>query len=78
MGRELTVRDILNTMTQAQKNTLYLYVGRALRDKTKVKPPYATIESFDENQKKVFYYLVGCALEKELDLGTLEIIKGDK
>lgn len=77
MCRELTVRDILNTMTQAQKNTLYLYVGRALRDKTKVKPPYAAIESFDENQKKVFYYLVGCALEKELDLGTLEIIKGD-
>lgn len=74
----LTVGDIINTMTQAQKNTLYLYIGMALRDKTKVKPPYAAIESFDENQKKVFYYLVGCALEKELDLGTLEIIKGDK
>lgn len=77
MAKELTVKDILNTMTQAQKNTLYLYIGAALRDKTKVKPPYAAIESFDENQKKVFYYLIGCALEKELDLGTLEIIKGD-
>lgn len=72
-----TVRDVLDTMTQAQKNTLCLYIGAALKDKTKVKPPYAAIESFDDNQKKVFYYLVGCALEKELDLGTLEIIKGD-
>ena len=59
-----TVRDVINTMTQAQKNTLCLYIGAALRDKTKVKPPYASIESFDEKQKKVFYYLVGCALEK--------------
>ena len=77
MSRELTVGDIINTMTQAQKNTLCLYVGAALKDKTKVKPPYAAIESFDENQKKVFYYLIGCALEKEIDLDTLEIVKGD-
>lgn len=78
MSKELTVRDVINTMTQAQKNTLCLYVGAAIRgDKTKVKPPYAAIDSFDENQKKVFYYLIGCAMEKELDSGTLEIIKGD-
>ncbi len=77
MARELTVRDIINTMTQAQKNTLYYYVGMALKEKVKYKPPHVAIESFDENQKKVFYYLIGCALEKEIDLGTLEIVKGD-
>lgn len=77
MARELTVKDILDTMTQEQKNTLYYYVGMALKEKVKIKTPCAAIESFDENQKKVFYYLVGCALEKELDSDTLEIVKGD-
>ena len=77
MARELTVKDILDTMTQAQKNTLYYYVGTALKEKVKFKYPCAAIESFDENQKKVFYYLIGCALEEELDLETLEIVKGD-
>lgn len=77
MARELTVKDILDTMTQAQKNTLYYYVGKALEEKVKIKSPCAAIESFDENQKKVFYYLIGCALEKELDSETLEIVKGD-
>lgn len=72
-----TVRDVLDTMTQEQKNTLCYYIGMALKEKIKIKYPCASIESFDDNQKKVFYYLVGCALEKELDLGTLEIIKGD-
>lgn len=77
MGRELTVGDIINTMTQEQKNTLYYYVGMVLRERIKITSPCAAIESFDENQKKVFYYLIGCALEKEIDLGTLEIVKGD-
>jgi hypothetical protein len=77
MAKELTVKDILDTMTQEQKNTLYYYVGMALKEKIKFKYPCAAIESFDENQKKVFYSLVGCALEKELDLGTLEIVTGD-
>lgn len=67
-NEELTVRDVINTMTQAQKNTLYLYVGNTIwGDKTKVKPPYAAIDSFDENQKKVFYYLIACASERERD-----------
>ena len=77
MGKELTVRDILNTMTQEQKNTLYYYMKKALKEKTRWNPPYASIESFDENQKKVFYYLVGCALEKGFNDDVLEIIKGD-
>ena len=77
MARELTVKDILDTMTQEQKNTLYYYVGMALEEKVKFKYPCAAIESFDNNQKKVFYYLIGCALEKELDLDTLEIVTGD-
>ena len=77
MARELTIKDILDTMTQAQKNTVYFYVGMALKEKVKYNPPHADIESFNDIQQKVFYYLVGCALEKELDLGTLEIIKGD-
>ena len=77
MAKELTVKDILDTMTQEQKNTLYYYVGIALKEKVKFKYPCAGIESFDKNQKKVFYYLVGCALEKELDSEILEIVKGD-
>lgn len=77
MAKDLTVKDIIDTMTQEQKNTLYYYVGIALKEKIKIKFPCASIESFDDNQKKVFYYLVGCAFEKELDLDTLEIIKGD-
>ena len=78
MDKDLTVKDILDTMTQAQKNTLRLYIGAALRDKTKVKPPYAAIDSFDENQKKVFYYLIGCALERSQSLNeVLELVKGD-
>lgn len=77
MAKDLTVKDILDTMTQEQKNTLYYYIGIALKEKAKFKYPCAGIESFDGNQKKVFYYLVGCALEKELDLDTLEIVKGD-
>jgi hypothetical protein len=77
MARELTVKDILDTMTQAQKNTLYYYVGKALMEKVKIKSPCAAIESFDENQKKVFYYLVGCALDENLKNDTLEIVKGD-
>ena len=75
MARDLTVRDIINTMTQEQKNTLYYYVGIALEEKVKFKYPCAAIESFDDNQKKVFYYLVGCALEKEFN--SIEIVKGD-
>lgn len=77
MGNDPTVEDIINTMTQEQKNTLYYYVGMALKEKTKFKYPCAGIESFDDNQKKVFYYLVGCALEEELKDNVLEIIKGD-
>lgn len=78
-NEELTVRDVINTMTQAQKNTLYLYVGNTIwGDKTKVNPPYAAIDSFDENQKKVFYYLIACASKKELDSDTLKtIMEGD-
>lgn len=72
-----TVRDVLDTMTQEQKNTLYYYMSMALKGKVKIKSPCASIESFDDNQQKVFYYLVGCALEKELDSDILEIVKGD-
>lgn len=76
MSRELTVKDVIDTMTQEQKNTLYYYyVGIALEEKVKFKYPCAAIESFDDNQKKVFYYLVGCALEKEFN--SIEIVKGD-
>lgn len=75
MAKELTVRDVINTMTDAQKNTLYLYIGAAIREKVKIKPPYATIESFDENQRKVFYYLIGVALDKFYESDVLEIIK---
>lgn len=77
MSKDLTVKDILDTMTQAQKNTLYYYVGMALKEKIKYNPPHADIESFNDVQQKVFYYLIGCALEQELDSDTLEIIKGD-
>lgn len=77
MAKDLTVKEVLDTMTQEQKNTLYYYVGMALKEKVKIKSPCADIESFDDNQQKVFYYLVGCALEKELDSDTLEIVKGD-
>ena len=77
MGKDLTVKEVLDTMTPAQKNTLYFHVGMALNEKIKYNPPYADIESFNEDQKKVFYYLIGCALEKDLDSETLEIIKGD-
>lgn len=75
MAKDLTVKDVINTMTQAQKNTLCFHMERALNGKAKCNLPYASIGSFDDNQKKVFYYLIGCALEKELD--SIEIIKGD-
>lgn len=74
-NKDLTVKDVINTMTQAQKNTLYFHMEMALEGKAKLNAPYASINSFDDNQKKVFYYLVGCALEKELN--SIEIVKGD-
>ena len=76
-NKDLTVGDVINTMTPEQKNTLYYYVGKALMERVKIKSPCAAIESFDDNQKKVFYYLVGCALDESLKNDTLEIIKGD-
>ena len=77
MAKDLTVKDILDTMTQEQKNTLYYHLGMVLHEKIEYNPPYADIKSFNENQIKVFRYLIGCALEKELDLDTLEIVKSD-
>ena len=73
--KELTVRDVINTMTDAQKNTLYFYIGAAIREKVKIKPPYAAIESFNEDQRKVFYYLIGVALDKFYESDVLEIVK---
>jgi hypothetical protein len=73
--KELTVRDVINTMTDAQKNTLYFYIGTAIREKVKIKPPYAAIESFNEDQRKVFYYLIGVALDKFYESDVLEIVK---
>lgn len=75
MAKELTVRDVINTMTDAQKNTLYFYIGAAIREKVKIKPPYAAIESFNEDQKKVCYYLIGVALDKFYKSDVLEIVK---
>ena len=75
MAKELTVKDVINTMTDAQKNTLYLYIGAAIREKVKTKPPYAAIESFNEDQRKVFYYLIGVALDKFYESDILEIVK---
>lgn len=75
MAKELTVKDVIDTMTTAQKNTLYFYIRNALKEKVKVKPPYAAIASFNENQQKVFYYLIGVALDKSYKSDVLEIIK---
>lgn len=75
MAKDPTVKDVINTMTQAQKNTLYFHMEMALNGRAKYHPPYAGVITFNDDQKKVFYYLVGCALEKELD--SIEIIKGD-
>lgn len=77
MTKELSVKDVINTMTTAQKNTLCLYVVAALKEKVKTKPPYATIESFNEDQRKVFYYLIGVAfvLDRSCKSDILEIIK---
>ena len=75
MTKDLTVKDVIDTMSDAQKSTLYFYVGAALKGKEMTKPPYAAIESFDENQRKVFYYLIGVALDKFYKSDVLEIIK---
>lgn len=75
--KDLTVEEVIATMTDKQKNTLYLYVGNALKTKQRTKPPYAGLETFDENQTKVFYYLVGLALETR-DEDILEIVKRGK
>ena len=75
MNDDLTVKDVIDTMTDVQKNTLYLYIGAALEGKEITKPPYAAIESFDEKQLKVFYYLIGVALDKFYESDVLEIIK---
>ena len=72
----LTVADVINTITKEQKNTLYFYVGLALREKIKRVPKGAAIESFDENQLKVFYYLIGAAMENTVNKDDiLEIIE---
>jgi len=72
----LTVKDVIDTMTDAQKNTLYFYVTAALKEKIKVEPPYAAIESFNENQKKVLYYLIGVAIDESCKSDDiLEIVK---
>lgn len=75
MSNDLTVKDVINTMSDAQKNTLYLYISAAIKEKVITKPPYAAIESFDENQRKVFYYLIGVALDKFYESDVLEIVK---
>lgn len=64
MNDDLTVGDVIDTMSDEQKNTLYFYISAALKGKGIAKHPCAAIESFDENQKKVFYYLIGIALDK--------------
>jgi len=78
MDKELTVKDVIDTMTTEQKNTLYFYIGLVLKEKIKVKPPYAAIESFNENQRKVFYYLIGAALDKAYKTEILEIVKEEE
>lgn len=76
MNKDLTVKDIIGTMSDAQKNTLCLYMRSAYGlGKIKCKPPYAAIDSLNENQKKVFYYLIGTALDKSCTPDVLEIIK---
>lgn len=75
MNGDLTVKDVIDTMTNEQKNTLYFYINAALKGKKITKSPYADIESFDENQKKVFYYLIGAALDKSCTPDVLEIVK---
>ena len=63
-------------MTEAQKNTLYYYIGKALSEKVEIQSPLASIKSFNDEQQKVLYYLVGTALV-EHDMSILEIVKGD-
>ena len=75
-NEELTVADVINTMTKEQKYTLRFYIGQASREKIKNIPKCADIESFDENQLKVFYYLVGAAIEKTVNKDDiLEIVE---
>lgn len=75
MDEDLTVGEVIDTMTTAQKNTLYFYVGVILKGKVVTKPPYAAIESFNENQRKVLYYLINCALDESNKPDVLEIVK---
>ena len=77
MSKDLTVKDVIDTMTQEQKNTLCFYIRQAFDGKVKMDEKLANIESFDKDQQKVFYFLVGCALEKSIDLGVLEIVIGE-
>ncbi len=68
MPEETTVGDVLNTMIEEQRTVLCSAMGYAitgfeipLRLKLKIQD---LIDGMNENQKKVFYYLVSIALDK--------------
>jgi hypothetical protein len=74
MSKELTVGDVLKTMTDEQKNVLYYYICSALKKKVKITSRFVSLDTFNDDQKRVFYYLIGRALD-EPDDKILEIVK---
>lgn len=67
MPEETTVGDVLNTMSEEQKTMLYAAMGYAI---TGEEIPsvlrlgiLSLIDGMNENQKKVFYYLLSKALD---------------
>lgn len=65
-----TVGDVLETFSDEDMNTLRMCIGAAIEGK-KLSPDeeqYSVLvrESLNEEQKKVFNYLIGCALGNKL------------
>lgn len=69
MPKETTVGDVLNTMLEEQKTILYAAMGYAIKGEEI--PPRVRLKILDlidgmnDNQKKVFYYLLSKALDKK-------------
>ena len=62
-GKEKTVQDVFDTLTEEQKTVVYALIGQALEDAENEKTVQDVFDTLTEEQKTVVYALIGQALE---------------